>query len=196
VSAPKDSLREVVQALRSADQPLRATQLAKRVTASAALRTRAINLLEQAGAVTVTAEGSLVYAAHDLPPSRAVADAIEVSEMHQRLIRSRIEMMRGFAETTGCRRQFLLGYFGEQMAGPCGSCDTCETGTTETAPAQPSEDSAFPVNSAVRHTEWGDGVVMSVEDDRLTVLFEEVGYKTLALAAVVAGSLLTLAQSD
>ena len=31
---------------------------------------------------------------------------------------------------------------------------------------------------------------------RLTVLFEEVGYKTLALAAVVAGSLLTLAQND
>jgi ATP-dependent DNA helicase RecQ len=197
VNAPEDTLREVVQALRSADQPLRATQLAKRVTASAALRTRAVNLLEQAGAVIVTDDGSLAYAAHDLPPSRAVADAVEVSQTHQRLIRSRIEMMRGFAETTGCRRQFLLGYFGEQMSGPCGSCDTCEAGAADaTAPARPAEDSAFPVNSAVRHTEWGDGVVMSVEDDRLTVLFEEVGYKTLALAAVVAGSLLTLTQAD
>jgi ATP-dependent DNA helicase RecQ len=33
-------------------------------------------------------------------------------------------------------------------------------------------------------------VVMRVEDDRLVVLFEEVGYKTLALAAVLDNDLL------
>jgi ATP-dependent DNA helicase RecQ len=33
---------------------------------------------------------------------------------------------------------------------------------------------------------------MSVESDRLTVLFEDVGYKTLALAAVQKQQLLTL----
>ncbi len=48
------------------------------------------------------------------------------------------------------------------------------------------------MNSAVRHTEWGDGVVMSVEDDRLTVLFEAVGYKSLALAALEEADLLTV----
>lgn len=196
VSAPEDVLMEVARALSSADEPIRASQLGTRVDASAALRTRAINLLEQAGAVTVTAEGSLVYAAHDVPLASAVASAVEVSETHQRLIASRIEMMRGYAETSGCRRQFLLGYFGEQMSGPCGGCDTCQAGTTQTVQTSPTSDVAFPVNSAVRHTEWGGGVVMSVEEDRLTVLFEEVGYKTLALAAVVAGGLLTLTQGD
>ncbi len=40
------------------------------------------------------------------------------------------------------------------------------------------------------HTEWGPGVVMRVEDDRVVVLFEEVGYKTLALRAVEANDLL------
>jgi hypothetical protein len=35
---------------------------------------------------------------------------------------------------------------------------------------------------------------MSTEPDRLTVLFEQVGYKTLALAAVEKGRLLTLAE--
>lgn len=195
VSAPEDVLREVAKALRSADGSMRASELGRHVDASAALRTRAINLLEQAGAVVVTADGELAYAAHDLPVSRAVADAVEVSETHQRLIASRIEMMRGFAETTGCRRQFLLGYFGEQTDGPCGRCDTCEAGTAQRQrgeQGQQADDSAYPVNSTVRHTEWGDGVVMSVEDDRLTVLFEEVGYKTLGLAAVVAGGLLTI----
>jgi len=28
--------------------------------------------------------------------------------------------------------------------------------------------------------EWGAGIAMSVEDSQLTVLFEEVGYRTLA----------------
>ena len=41
------------------------------------------------------------------------------------------------------------------------------------------------METPVEHTEWGNGVVMRVEDDRITVLFDEVGYKTLALAAVL-----------
>ena len=28
-------------------------------------------------------------------------------------------------ETTRCRRQVLLGYFGEERAEPCGNCDVC-----------------------------------------------------------------------
>ena len=97
-------------------------------------------------------------------------------------------MMRGYAETTGCRRQFLLGYFGEQVNTPCDACDTCLAGEvqpTETGVAT----SPFRVNGSVQHAEWGPGVVMSMdpgsdEDDSpamLTVLFESVGYKTLAL---------------
>jgi ATP-dependent DNA helicase RecQ len=39
--------------------------------------------------------------------------------------KSRVEMMRGYAEDAGCRRQFHLGYLGQQLAAPCGSCDNC-----------------------------------------------------------------------
>jgi len=42
----------------------------------------------------------------------------------------------------------------------------------------------------VRHPEWGDGVVMSTEPDRVTVLFAEHGYKTLSLDAVRENDLL------
>lgn len=90
-------------------------------------------------------------------------------------------MMRGYAETTGCRRQYLLGYFGEQLARPCGNCDTCEAGSAERQPRGAGE---FSVHSPVRHVEWGHGVVMSVGTDRLTVLFDDEGYKTVSLAAV------------
>ena len=91
--------------------------------------------------------------------------------------------------------QFLLGYFGEQLDEPCGNCDNCTAGTAtkrldgahaETEPF----DTPFPVETPVEHTEWGNGVVMRVEDDRITVLFDEVGYRTLSLPAVVEHDLL------
>jgi ATP-dependent DNA helicase RecQ len=56
-------------------------------------------------------------------------------------------------------RQYLFGYFGEDVAGPCGNCDTCETGTAEPRPAHPGE---FEHDSSVRHPEWGHGVMLSV----------------------------------
>jgi RecQ helicase-like protein len=37
--------------------------------------------------------------------------------------RTRLAMMRRYAEHTGCRRSFLLSYFGQDYRGPCGNCD-------------------------------------------------------------------------
>jgi ATP-dependent DNA helicase RecQ len=178
----------VADTLSEQDDPLTKRELADAVEGSAAKRTRAVNLLEQAGAVGTTDDGRLTYREPDLTPEKAVDEAVDVAETHHRLTRSRIEMMRGYAETTGCRRQFLLGYFGEQLSQPCGNCDTCAAGTAQDQPAQAG---AFALNSGVRHREWGHGVVMSVEQDRLTVLFDQVGYKTLALAVVQQEDLLT-----
>jgi len=97
--------------------------------------------------------------------------------------------MRGYAETTRCRRQFLLGYFGETLDEPCGRCDTCDAGLA------PLEESPGPyaVNDQVRHREWGDGMVMSTEGDRITVLFDQVGYRTLSLDALEENGLLAKA---
>jgi ATP-dependent DNA helicase RecQ len=143
--------------------------------------TRAVNLLEEAGALTTTAQGLLEYLDDGTSPTDAIRAAVEVAETRQKLVRTRIEMMRGYAETTDCRRRSLLGYFGEPRPRRCGNCDNCEAGTSRDASAQSTE---FPVDSTVRHVEWGDGVVVSSDQDELTVLFEEVGYKTLALAVV------------
>src|SRR4051794_4770587 len=185
--APEDALGEVARTLEERDDPLRPAQLKDEVEVSTNRATRAVNLLEQAGAVATTEDGRLAYRDPTLPPEQAVAAAVDVADTHQRLIRSRIEMMRGYAETTGCRRQFLLGYFGEQLPGPCGNCDNCAAGTAQHCdPAA----SGFEVNTGVRHPEWGPGVVMSSEQDRITVLFDHVGYKTLALAAVEHNNLL------
>jgi ATP-dependent DNA helicase RecQ len=39
---------------------------------------------------------------------------------------------------------------------------------------------------------WGAGVVIRVEDDRITVFFDEEGYKVLSVEAVQQHRLLTL----
>jgi ATP-dependent DNA helicase RecQ len=187
--APEEALEEVARSLQQHEEPVHSADLAQDTEVSASQRTRAVNLLEQAGAVVTREDGRLEYLDRQIEPEQAVEEAVEVAETHQQLIRSRIEMMRGYAETSGCRRQFLLGYFGEQLSQPCGNCDTCEAGTAQALAA---EDDAFPINGSVRHSDWGHGIVMSVEPDRLTVLFDTVGYKTLARAAIEKQSLLTI----
>ena len=127
------------------------------------------------------------------PPGTRSSARGEIAERQRQVVRSRIEMMRGYAETTDCRRRLLLGYFGEQLADPCGHCDNCDAGTAR-APG-PADDGAaaqdgLDSRATVRHPEWGEGVVMSTEPDRVTVLFAEYGYKTLSLDAVRENDLL------
>ena len=151
---------------------------------------RDLNLLEQVSAVVLDDEGAAHPADGAPSPADAAAAARELAEHHERVDQSRVEMMRGYAETTECRRQFLLGYFGEQLEEPCGNCDNCSAGLSHEQPAAGDHENPFPAQTPVEHSEWGPGIVMRIEDDRLVVLFEEVGYKTLALAAVLDNDLL------
>ena len=114
--------------------------------------------------------------------------AAELAEERRQRDRSRVEMMRGYAETTGCRRQYLLGYFGEELVEPCGHCDTCRAGTATTR--EDAVDSPYSLQSVVDHAEWGRGVVMAYEGDRVTVLFDAAGYRSLHLQTVVEKGLL------
>jgi superfamily II DNA helicase RecQ len=133
---------ELAQCLQEHNQPVRPAQLKDEVDVSAAQRTTAVNLLEQAGAVVTTSDGQLQYVDPDLRADHAVERVVDAAKSHQRLIRSRIEMMRGYAETIGCRRQYLLGYFGEQLTHPCGNCDTCA------ATATPVPRTSYPVTAS------------------------------------------------
>jgi len=147
-----------------------------------------VNLLAKAGTVEVDFDGCVRMHPDAPSPEQAAAAASDVAESYRRVEQSRVDMMRGYAETLGCRRQYLLAYFGETLADPCGNCDTCRGGTASGQPA--AEDSPYAVNSRVVHTAWGEGLVMRYEGDRIVVLFDEVGYKTLSLEAVMARQLL------
>jgi ATP-dependent DNA helicase RecQ len=122
-------------------------------------------------------------------PEEAAARAGEEREARARVQQSRVEMMRAYAEARGCRRKVLLGYFGEPLDQPCGNCDRCAAGGEEEK--APGDAGPFPVHSRVTHRTWGGGQVMGVDDGTLTVFFDSVGYKTLALDLVEAGDLLS-----
>jgi ATP-dependent DNA helicase RecQ len=57
--------------------------------------------------------------------------------------------------------------------------------TSSTAANEP-----YPPHTVVRHQAWGTGTVLGYEKDRMTVLFDTVGYKTLSVAVVMKGNLL------
>ncbi len=149
--------------------------------------TNAVNLLELAGAITSTRTG---FSATDTDTPAAVRRAVGVADAAERVDRTRVEMMRGYAETRDCRRQFLLGYFGETLGKPCGNCDRCAANAAEgRTPAEPQQP-ALPVDTPVEHTQWGPGAVMSGEADRFTVLFDNYGYRILSMKAVREGGVL------
>lgn len=113
--------------------------------------------------------------------------------------RSRLDMMRGYAETRTCRRRYILNYFGQEYeAEHCEMCDNDLQRVTEQRIAigdalPASVPQLFEMGEAVAHALWGTGVVQRVIDGTLTVLFDTAGYKTLALDVVQENGLLTKA---
>jgi len=187
-SADRPALRKAATLVQHAPQPVTPQELADEMSLPKSRVVGLVNLLEEAGCLEVT-DGGAIDAVDDAGSAKEMARAaVEVAEQHRRVEQSRLTMMRGFAETTGCRRQYLLAYFGQALAEPCGNCDTCEAGTAHEQPDV--DESPFALGGRVEHLEWGEGVVMRYEGDRIVVLFDEVGYRTLALATVAARGLL------
>ncbi|MFF9279118.1 RecQ family ATP-dependent DNA helicase [Streptomyces griseosporeus] len=187
----RDTVGTVVRAVHGhRDDPVRLEELRRETGLSRTRLTTAVNLLEEAGGVETDHSGA-VRPSPGTSPAAAVERAADSAEAHRRMDRSRVDMARAYAEATGCRRRFLLGYFGEEYAEPCGNCDTCDAGTAENGdapaagqrPAHP-DAGTYPVGASVRHDQWGRGTVLSEDADRITVLFDDVGYRTLSLDAL------------
>ena len=143
----------------------------------------AVHRLEEAGAVHVRDDGRVEATGSPEGLDEAVEAAARMEVDRETFDRSRVEMMRGYAEDQGCRRAFILGYFGEAFDPPCGNCDNCDAGRSS-AHDRVAADGVFAVGERVEHGEWGQGTVQRVEGDMLTVVFDAVGYKTLATAVV------------
>jgi ATP-dependent DNA helicase RecQ len=145
--------------------------------------TRALGRLEEAGVVEIRPDGAVAATTDEIDAAEVAAEAVAAQNELRQFAQSRIEMMRQYADLADCRRAFLLNYFGEPFAGPCGNCDTCDAGLSG-ANQMETADQPFPLNSTVEHVKWGTGQVIRYSDNQITVLFDTVGYRTLDLDLV------------
>jgi ATP-dependent DNA helicase RecQ len=183
-----DEILQVARALRERRGSVRPIELAEDLPLSDTKIATTVQHLVDAGFAAVDDGGGVRALRDGVDLREAVERAAEAEEHRQAFDRSRVEMMRSYAESDGCRRAFLLGYFGERYDPPCGNCDVCD----EKGDAVRVNQSAGPfrVGDRITHRSWGAGTVGQIEEDQITVTFDSVGYKTLNLDLVLERGLL------
>jgi ATP-dependent DNA helicase RecQ len=172
-----DQVAQVANLLQQQTEPIDPKELQEQVDLSKTKLKTAIHQLADVGVVETLATGEVAATPDLTNPDEAAQAANQIQEQRQQVERSRLEMMRGYAEVRDCRRKYLLNYFGEAFDAPCDHCDNCKAGIV----ADESDRQPFAINSQVRHKSWGTGTVMRYEGDKVTILFDRVGYKTLGL---------------
>jgi ATP-dependent DNA helicase RecQ len=174
----EEIVETVVHVLRGHHEPIPQAALQAETELSKAKLTTVVSRLEDLGDIEMLPTGEVRLVERRTRPSTIAGQAVDAEEHRREADNSRIEMMRGYAETSGCRRAYLLSYFAEAYDPPCDECDNCDAGRVS---VEDFSQAPFPLNSRVRHATLGEGLVERYEGDTVTVLFDDIGYKTLLL---------------
>ena len=78
----------------------------------------------RAGRDGLPSEAILFYSGADLFKLRRMIQ-VEGNEAQTRVLSDKLRKMADYCEHQGCRRQYLLRYFGEDAPDHCGNCDAC-----------------------------------------------------------------------
>ncbi len=81
----------------------------------------------RAGRDGLPADAWMVYGVGDVVSMRQMLDSGDAPEERKRVERRKLDALLGYCESTACRHQNLLHYFGEEHPGNCGQCDNCLT---------------------------------------------------------------------
>jgi ATP-dependent DNA helicase RecQ len=207
--AAPERLQKVATAVLEEGEPVALADLQEKTELSKSRLTQTLNRLEDAGAVEVLPSGAVQVSANPEDLEQITEEAAAGVTRHHEADLDRIERMRTYAELSTCRREYLLSYFGEDAPTNCGNCDNClrpeaarpaEHGQLAPPPPDPvrmrrepaPEHHRFPfaLKTRVVHKQLGRGVVKDYLGDKITVLFDNGGSKTLALEAVMRSALL------
>ncbi|MFM7335610.1 MAG: DNA helicase RecQ [Tabrizicola sp.] len=127
------------------------------------------------------AETMTLYGPDDIRLRRSQIDEGAAPADRKAADHARLNALLGLAEALGCRRQVLLGYFGE-TAEPCGNCDLCDR------PAQlfdATEAVRKALSAILRTGEWfGAGHLIDILTGTATEKVREKGHDRLPTFAV------------
>ncbi|HQS36834.1 MAG: DNA helicase RecQ [Methylotenera sp. 24-45-7] len=79
----------------------------------------------RAGRDGLPANAWMTYGLGDVVSMRQMLDSGDAPEERKQVERKKLDALLGFCESTGCRHQTILRYFGEQHDGHCQQCDNC-----------------------------------------------------------------------
>jgi ATP-dependent DNA helicase RecQ len=79
----------------------------------------------RAGRDGLPANAWMAYGLGDVVSMRKMLDSGDASEERKRVERQKLDALLGFCESTECRHQTILRYFGEEHPGACAQCDNC-----------------------------------------------------------------------
>src|ERR1051325_10063843 len=134
--ANPEFLEKIAATISGSSKPVPLADLANQLGVTERKLAVAVHQLENIGAAEIKI-GRGIRNIGKLSPAEAARLAGEEQERRREAGRQRLEFMRAYAGTKGCRREHLLCYFGEEYSGACEFCDNCDA-----ASGKPSVDPA------------------------------------------------------
>lgn len=83
----------------------------------------------RAGRDGLPANAWMTYGLGDVVSMKQMLENSDAPAERQHVERQKLDALLGFCESTACRHQTILRYFGEAHPGDCGQCDNCLTPT-------------------------------------------------------------------
>ncbi|MFA1677990.1 DNA helicase RecQ [Rhizobium mongolense] len=133
----------------------------------------------RAGRDGLPAQAFMVFGMQDIVQRLRMIDEGEANDQIKRIERAKLNALVGICETTACRRQSILGHFGEVHPGGCGSCDTC----TKPIETWDGTEAAIKALAAIYRTgeRFGVGHVIDVLTGKVTEKTKRFGHVDLAV---------------
>ncbi|NIZ02173.1 DNA helicase RecQ [Thalassospira lucentensis] len=136
----------------------------------------------RAGRDGLPANAWMNYDLSDIVSIRSMVLGSDAPEAQKRIESRKLDALVGLAETTKCRRQVILSYFGEESHKPCGNCDTC----LEPVETWDATDASRKALSAVYRTgqRFGPAHVIEVLIGRKTEKIRQNGHDKISVYAI------------
>lgn len=133
----------------------------------------------RAGRDGLPSEAFMVYGMQDIVQRLRMIEEGDSTDQVKRIERAKLNALVGICETTACRRQSILGHFGEEHEGNCGNCDTC----TKPVQTWDGTDTAIKALAAIYRTgeRFGVSHVIDVLTGKVTEKTRRFGHVDLAV---------------